>query len=247
MTNLPKLLEIWQQSLNWHPTALQQVQFEALYQAILAENKQTNLTRITEPQEFWEKHIWDSLAGFLFLNSLSSSLNLHKPLNIIDIGTGAGFPGLPINIFNPDYTITLLESTRKKVIVLQKIVEELNYNNAFPLVSRAEEVGQNPNYRASYDLAIMRALASPSVCAEYALPLLKMQGIAILYQGQWTEENTALFNKVLPQLGGELAEIKRFKTPLTDSSRHCIYLRKIAETPDKFPRRVGVPKKKPLF
>ncbi|MEH2146140.1 16S rRNA (guanine(527)-N(7))-methyltransferase RsmG [Nostoc sp.] len=244
MTNLlPEMAEIWQQTLNWQPTAQQQAQFQRLYELILEGNRQLNLTRITDPQEFWEKHLWDSLRGIAPL--LSANLSPASPA-LIDIGTGAGFPGIPVRIAVPNSKITLLDSTRKKITFLDNILTELALTNAKTLVGRAEEIGQHPQHRQVYDIALIRAVGAASVCAEYTLPLLKQGGLAIIYRGNWTEDETTALQNAVNQLGGVIESIEKFTTPLSHSIRHCLYLRKVANTPANFPRAVGIPTQKLL-
>ncbi|MCM0590087.1 MAG: 16S rRNA (guanine(527)-N(7))-methyltransferase RsmG [Gloeotrichia echinulata IR180] len=246
MTNdkLPKMAEIWEQTLNWQPTHQQQLQFQQLYELILAGNSQLNLTRITEPQEFWEKHLWDSLRGIA--PKMQFIPVLEAGGSVIDIGTGAGFPGVPIAITLPNCTITLLDSTRKKVNFIDKILTTLALTNAKTLIGRSEEIGQERQHRQNYDMALIRAVGTASVCAEYALPLLKKGGLAVIYRGNWTDEETTALENAVPQLGGVIELIEQFTTPLSDSIRHCLYVRKIANTPANFPRAVGVPTQKPL-
>ncbi|QHG16646.1 16S rRNA (guanine(527)-N(7))-methyltransferase RsmG [Nostoc sp. ATCC 53789] len=244
MTNLlPEMAEIWQQTLNWQPTVQQQGQFQKLYELILEGNRQLNLTRITDPQEFWEKHLWDSLRGILPV--LSGNLPLASP-NIIDIGTGAGFPGVPVAMTVPNCTITLLDSTQKKITFLDNILTELALTNTKTLVGRAEEIGQYYKHRMAYDIALIRAVGAVSVCAEYTLPLLKQGGLAIIYRGNWTKDETTALQNAVKLLGGVIESIEQFTTPLSHSIRHCVYLRKVATTPIQFPRPIGVPTQKPL-
>ncbi|MEH1869419.1 MAG: 16S rRNA (guanine(527)-N(7))-methyltransferase RsmG [Nostoc sp.] len=244
MTNLlPEMAEIWQQTLNWQPTVQQQGQFQKLYELILEGNRQLNLTRITDPQEFWEKHLWDSLRGILPL--FSGNLPLDSP-TIIDIGTGAGFPGVPVAMTIPNCTITLLDSTQKKITFLDNLLSELTLTNAKTLVGRAEEIGQYYKHRMAYDIALIRAVGAVSVCAEYTLPLLKQGGLAIIYRGNWTKDETTALQNAVKLLGGVIESIEQFITPLSHSTRHCVYLRKVATTPVQFPRPVGVPTQKPL-
>ncbi|WP_298908492.1 16S rRNA (guanine(527)-N(7))-methyltransferase RsmG [uncultured Nostoc sp.] len=251
---LPEMAEIWQQTLNWQPTAQQQAQFQRLYELILEGNRQLNLTRITDPQEFWEKHLWDSLRGIAPLLSANFSPTPLLPCSpvpsapsaLIDIGTGAGFPGVPVTITVPNCTITLLDSTRKKITFIDNILTELALTNAKTLVGRAEEIGQHPQHRQAYDIALIRAVGAASVCAEYTLPLLKQGGLAIIYRGNWTKEETTDLQNAVSQLGGVIELIEKFTTPLSDSIRHCLYVRKIANTALNFPRAVGVPSQKPL-
>ncbi|MFN6564813.1 MAG: 16S rRNA (guanine(527)-N(7))-methyltransferase RsmG [Nostoc sp. ChiSLP01] len=245
MTNsLPEMAEIWQQTLNWQPSAEQQRQFQKLYQLILEGNRQLNLTRITDPQEFWEKHLWDSLRGIAPKGQFISSL--EESVSVIDIGTGAGFPGIPVKIAAPNCTITLMDSTRKKITFIEQTLTELALTNTKTLVGRAEEIGQQPEHRQAYDIALIRAVGTASVCAEYTLPLLKQGGLAIIYRGNWTEDETTALENAVKQLGGVIELIEKFTTPLSESIRHCVYLRKVATTPVQFPRATGIPTQKPL-
>jgi 16S rRNA (guanine527-N7)-methyltransferase len=242
---LPILNEIWQNTLGWHPDKEQQEKFQQLYEEILLGNRQLNLTRITDPKDFWEKHIWDSLAG---LKALDISLELIKKrqLKVIDIGTGAGFPGLPIAIALPFWTVTLLDSTRKKINFLDDLIIKLNLKNTQTIVGRVEEIGQNTLHRTAYDLAVIRAVSDASICAEYALPLLKIDGLAILYRGHWSDRDRIALEPAVEKLGGKIESAIELVTPLGASVRNCIYLRKVAPTPPQFPRAVGIPVQKPL-
>ncbi|RCJ14890.1 16S rRNA methyltransferase G [Nostoc sp. ATCC 43529] len=245
MTNsLPEMAEIWQQTLNWQPSVQQQTQFQKLYELILEGNRQLNLTRITDPQEFWEKHLWDSLRGIAPKGEFISSL--QESVSVIDIGTGAGFPGIPVKIAAPNCTITLMDSTRKKITFIEQTLTELALTNAKTLVGRAEEIGQQPEHRQAYDVALIRAVGTASVCAEYTLPLLKQKGLAIIYRGNWTEDETTALQNAVKQLGGVIEAIEKFTTPLSESIRHCVYLRKVGTTPVQFPRATGIPTQKPL-
>jgi len=281
--SLPEMADIWQQTLNWQPTVHQQTQFQQLYELILEGNTQLNLTRITEPLEFWEKHLWDSVRGISFLlsgNNHNSPLSTpvaplgedsrvggfpdlselsvetprphwlpsspSSPPSFIDIGTGAGFPGIPIAITVPNCTVTLLDATRKKISFIEKIQAALSLTNVKTLTGRSEVIGQESQHRQTYDIALIRAVGTASVCAEYTLPLLKQGGLAVVYRGSWTEAETASLENALNQLGGVIESIEQFTTPLSHSIRHCLYLRKIKTTPAKFPRAPGIPTQKPL-
>ncbi len=242
---LPDLADLWQETLNWQPDSPQQSQFQRFYELILESNRQLNLTRITEPSEFWEKHLWDSLRGIVrLLKSLPTPSS--SPFCAIDIGTGAGIPGVPVAIVRPDWTVTLLDSTRKKISFVQSAVETLELKNIKTAVDRVEQIGHDRYHREHYDLALIRAVATASVCAEYALPLLKVGGVAILYRGQWTTEEAQGLALAVEQLGGTIEATDGFVTPLTQSTRHCIYLRKVALTPTTFPRTIGIPTQDPL-
>jgi len=218
---LPEMDTVWQQTLNWLPDEQCKIQFQHLYEGILEGNRQLNLTRITTPEEFWEKHLWDSLRGVVpGLTSLFT-----KPQQVIDIGTGAGFPGIPVAIAFPDIQVTLLDSTRKKINFLSDLIPRLALENATTLVGRAEAIAQQQQHRQQYNIALVRAVGKVSVCAEYALPLLKTGGLAILYRGHWNDEEKDTLLPVLEQLGGVIESIEQFTTPLSNSVRHCLYLR----------------------
>ncbi len=263
--SLPQHLECWQETLHWQPTLLQQQQFQHLYAQTLQGNRQLNLTRITEPEAFWEKHLWDSLSGIkpwlparsietpesileVLPPNLSPTLPSTLPSNCrsIDIGTGAGFPGLPIALVQPSWTVTLLDSTRKKMAFVEMMLAELEIKNAKTLSDRVEQAAYHPRHRAAYDLATLRAVAAASACAEYALPLLKVGGIAVLYRGQWTEEEAIALEATLQVLGGRLVAVEAFKTPISQGDRHCLYLTKEKPTSPEFPRPTGIPTRVPL-
>ena len=238
------MMDIWSETLNWKPSPQQQEQFQRLYELIIEGNRQQNLTRITEPQDFWEKHLWDSLRGIKFL--ISAREEEAEKINIIDLGTGAGFPGIPVAVTVKNCTVNLVDSTKKKINFIDNILPALNLNNVKAIVSRAEEIGRDSKHRESYDFALIRAVGSASACAEYTLPLLKLGGLAVVYRGSWTEEETINMENAVQQLGGIIESIEQFYTPITNGDRHCLYLRKVENTPGKFPRKVGVPTQRPL-
>lgn len=244
------MAELWQQTLGWCPSAAQQALFQHLYQAVLEGNQRLNLTRITEPQEFWEKHIWDSLSGVQpwLAPALEPQADTPEaaPLSMLDIGTGAGFPGVPVAIALPQHRITLLDSTRKKIAFLEDLSTQLGLTNVRAIANRAETLGHHPQHRAAYDRVLLRAVAPVSVCAEYALPFLRQGGIAVLYRGQWSAEEETTLRAIAPQLGGELKAVLPFQTPLSHSIRHCIQLQKVAPTATQFPRAPGLPRQRPL-
>jgi len=238
---LPQLTNLWQSTLGWSPSSQQQQQFEQLYQGILAGNQQCNLTRITEAEAFWEKHLWDSLRGIIpfGLENLTAA-------SFIDLGTGGGFPGLPCAIALPHAQITLLDSTQKKIAYLKTLISQLDLSGVKAIAARAEAFAQQQKQQERYDITLTRALAAAPVCAEYAFPFLKVGGKAVLYRGHWTVEEEADLNEALAELGGIMEKVERFSTPITDSERHCLYLQKIEPTDPRFPRPVGVANKEPL-
>ncbi|PZD73877.1 Ribosomal RNA small subunit methyltransferase G [Acaryochloris thomasi RCC1774] len=245
----PKLpQQDWLKILDWQPSPQQLEQFQNLYAQILQGNQQLNLTRITEAPDFWEKHLWDSLAGVRPWLVEESSLPVVLPddCRVIDIGSGGGFPGLPVAIACSAWQVSLLDATRKKMAFLETVAQALGLANVKVICDRAESLGQDPAHRQQYDLALIRAVGPASVCAEYALPLLKLRGIAVLYRGQWSEDEAGALRAALEQLGGEIVETRRFKLPVSGGERHYLYLQKQQETSQKFPRRVGLPVKRPL-
>jgi 16S rRNA (guanine527-N7)-methyltransferase len=244
---LPTFQDVWQSTLQWSPTPQQQALFQSLLTQLCALNTGVNLTRITSPEAFWEKHLWDSLWAIQpWLNA-----RLH-PLRIIDVGTGGGFPGIPVAIAAhqpsdlPLWQVTLLDSTRKKVTCLETLCQSLPLANAHPVCDRAETLGRKEGDRATYDMALIRAVGPVSSCAEYTLPFLKVGGTAIIYRGQWSLEEEQTLQQALLELGGVLTEIRNTSTPLTQAQRHCLYVRKEKFTPATFPRPVGLPTQHPL-
>ncbi|MBD2069427.1 16S rRNA (guanine(527)-N(7))-methyltransferase RsmG [Leptolyngbya sp. FACHB-671] len=239
---LPVMAELWQETVGWQPDEQQQTKFQRLYELILEGNQKLNLTRITEPQEFWEKHLWDSLRGIAFrlkdnktpVNELTSS-----SLQILDIGTGAGFPGLPVAIALPHATVTLLDSTRKKIAFLDSLIPELSVENVKTLVGRAEQMRGDRQHREQYDLALIRAVGSASACAEYALPLLKPGGSVVLYRGQWTDAEATELAQTAERFNGKLDTVEEFTTPLTQGIRHCIAVQKVSSSQVNLPRKTA--------
>jgi 16S rRNA (guanine527-N7)-methyltransferase len=265
MSPLPDHADLWQQTLNWQPDSIQQAQFQRLYDRILDGNRSFNLTRITEPSDFWEKHLWDSVRAIKNLLQREKAKDRgqkdreqktegnqefgergSEAGTVIDIGTGAGFPGIPIAIALPHWQITLLDSTRKKIDFLAEMLPDIPLAKVTLLLGRAEEIGQQRHHRERYDLATLRAVSSAATCAEYALPLVKVGGYAILYRGHWSTEETDVLEGVVAQLGGTVEAVEQFATPITQGDRHCLYLRKVAPTPSLYPRLVGLPAQSPL-
>jgi len=243
---LPAMLNLWQTTLGWQPSDHQISQFQNLYEAIIIGNRKHNLTRITTPEDFWEKHLWDSLVGVALLNTEEKLRLEDSAPKVIDIGTGAGFPGLPVAIAYTQWQLTLVDSTQKKIAFVGKTTAQLSLKNVHALVERAETIGRDSRHRELYDLALIRAVGKPSVCAEYILPLVKVGGLAILYRGYWEEEDTINLESAVDELGSAIELIHSQRTPITESIRHCIYLRKHSPIADKYPRAVGVPNQKPL-
>ena len=225
-TQLPILLDQWQQTVNWQPTDQQLQKFQQFYDLINVANHSLNLTRILEPEAFWEKHLWDSLQPIV-ATDLASNLSGA----VIDLGTGGGFPGIPIAMCRPDWSVTVVDSTAKKINFIQSSLATLQLSNVQTVIGRAETLNQDRTYRQQYQLVTLRAVANAAVCAGYALPFLAVGGVAILYRGQWSTQEQVDLGQAAKRWGGEIVEVKEFQTPLTLGVRHCVYLRKVSNTP----------------
>lgn len=228
------------QQFNLSLTETQLSAFEQYGQELIAWNKKINLTRIVEPEEIAVKHFLDSLSVCQALPDLSPGFS------IIDVGSGAGFPGLPLKIALPDIRLTLLESTGKKTAFLQHIVNTLNLTGVTVLTARAEEAGQQPTHREQYDIAVARAVSALPTLAEYILPLVKVGGLVIVQKGQPPAEEVKAATSALEILGGKLYEILPVTVPGLNAERHLLVISKDKSTPKQYPRRPGLPAKKPI-
>ncbi len=215
-----------------------ETRMRALVDEVLRVNQQLNLTSIREPDEAWTKHILDSLQG------LQTGL-FEGTKSVVDVGSGAGFPGLPLAIARPDLKVTLLESTRKKCDFLRETIQKFELN-ARILNERAETAAQNKVWRERYAVATVRAVGSLSEVCELTLPLVKVGGYAVLWRGQWAKEETQAARGVLKSLGGKLHSVTPYNLPAHPLQFHLVVLEKVASTPAKFPRREGLPKHQPL-
>lgn len=202
-------------------------------------NAHTNLTAITDPDAIPIRHFLDSL-------SIAKAISLSDGLRIIDVGSGAGFPGLPLAIAYPGIEVTLLESTGKKSQFLKHVIQTLDLPNTTTIHARAEEAGQDPIHRAQYDLAVARAVARLPALLEYLLPFVKLGGHAIAMKGSTAPDEVTASTSALNLLGGTLDRIETVALPGLDDPHHLVIVQKTAPTPDKYPRRTGVPTKRPL-
>ena len=213
-----------------------------LYNDLLLEtNKSLNLTAITEFDDVVVKHFLDSCMA------LSDRAEVFSgPLRLVDVGTGAGFPGLPLKIMRPEIRLTLIDSLRKRVDFLQDTVRKLELDHVDCIHARAEEAGRDPALREQFDLAVSRAVARLSVLSEYVLPFVKEGGLFIAYKSGDMAEELQEAGNALRILGGTVEKVSVFTIPGTDYERSLIYIRKTAKTPEKYPRKAGKPEKKPL-
>lgn len=209
------------------------------YMNLLVEwNKKINLTAITEEKDIILKHFVDSLTVLKYIKENKS---------IVDVGTGAGFPGIPLAIMNESLKITLVDSLNKRINFLNEVCSKIMLKNTKAIHSRAEEFGQDNNYRESYDIAISRAVSNLTVLAEYLLPLVKVGGKIICMKGPDIEEELKQAKSAIDILGGKFERCDNFCLPKSDISRNIIIINKIKETPKKYPRKAGTPVKTPLF
>ena len=211
--------------------------FETYYDMLIDRNKVMNLTAITEFDEVMDKHFLDSV--YLF-----RSIKLEADYKLIDIGTGAGFPGIPLKIVFPELKMTLLDSLNKRVGFLNDLIEELNLNNIEAIHGRAEDIARNKAYRASYDIAVSRAVANLSTLSEYCLPFVKIGGKFVSYKSGDCADEVDNAKAAIHLLGGKINKIDEFS--YSNNSRSFIVIDKVMNTSNKYPRKAGLPSKKPL-
>ena len=204
---------------------------------LIDRNKVMNLTAITEFDEVMDKHFLDSV--YLF-----RSIKLEADYKLIDIGTGAGFPGIPLKIVFPELKITLLDSLNKRVGFLNDLIEELNLNNIEAIHGRAEDIARDKAYRASYDIAVSRAVANLSTLSEYCLPFVKIGGKFVSYKSGDCADEVDNAKAAIHLLGGKINKIDEFS--YSNNSRSFIVIDKVMNTSSKYPRKAGLPSKKPL-
>ena len=202
-------------------------------------NARVNLTAITEPKAIEMRHFLDALTCLLVVAPTPG-------LRIIDVGTGAGFPGLPLKIAYPDLRVTLLEATAKKVAFLEHLVELLGLEGVTLVNARAEEVGQREEHRETYDWVLARAVAEMRVLAEYVLPLCRLGGHCLAQKGEDAPQEVAVAQKAIDLLGGRVDQLTPVELPTVAETRYLVDIAKVAATPPAYPRRPGRPAKRPL-
>ena len=218
--------------------------FEKYYELLIEKNKVMNLTAITDKEDVIVKHFIDSIALIPYL--LDKGININNELKIIDIGTGAGFPGLPLKIMMPDVKLTLLDSLNKRVSFLNEVIDELKLKDIEALHGRAEDYASDNKYREKYDICVSRAVANLSTLSEYCIPFVKEDGFFISYKAGESEEEINNSKNAIKILGGKINKVEEFVLPGTDASRVFVFIRKQELTDKKYPRKAGVPAKKPL-
>ncbi len=232
--------------------------FQIYYEELVVWNERLNLTAVTDYEDVQHKHFLDSLTCLLVLpggrgdapvpDTVPLSSGTERPWRCIDVGTGAGFPGLPMKILRPNLHLTLLEATGKKTVFLRRLVGKLGLRSVEVVHGRAEELGQRRGYRESYDLVVARAVAELPVLAEYCLPFCCVGGCFIAQKSaSGVEDELASAQKAISALGGCVREVKPMNLPGLVPERCLVAIDKVGSTPEKYPRRPGMPAKRPLL
>lgn len=218
---------------------IQKKQFTDFYEYLVEKNKVMNLTGITEFQEVLVKHFLDSLACV-------KAVDMNKVNRIMDIGTGAGFPGVPLKIAFPHLEACLLDSLKKRVNFLEETFQLLKLENITAIHGRAEEFAKNKTYRETYDLCVSRAVSNLATLSEYCLPYVKTGGFFISYKSGTIQEEVEQAQKAVKILGGKIQDVVYFQLPDSEIQRSLVVIEKIKATPGRYPRKAGTPLKEPL-
>ncbi len=216
-------------------------QFNKFYDLLVTWNSFMNLTGITEYEEVLLKHYIDSL----YINILDE-VDFNEPVKVIDIGTGAGFPGLPLKIAFENVDITLLDSLNKRIKFINEVVSNLELESVNPIHGRAEDYANNIMYRECYDYCVSRAVANLATLSEYCLPFVKIGGYFISYKSGEIDQEINESKNAIKILGGEIVEVKKIKLPESDIDRSFVVIKKVKATGKKYPRKAGLPSKEPL-
>lgn len=212
-------------------------QFYKYMNLLIEWNEKINLTAIIEPEEIILKH---------FIDSLTICKYIENNATLADVGTGAGFPGIPLKIYRPDIKITLVDSLNKRIIFLNEVINNLELKNIVTIHSRVEDFGKNKNYREKYDYVTARAVANLNTLSEYLVPIVKVNGKAICMKGNDVQDEVDNAKHAIKILGGTVEKVDYFKLPNSDISRNIIVVKKVNNTPARFPRKAGMPSKEPL-
>ena len=234
-SHFQKILEKWEIPFS----SEQQEQFVTYYKMLVEKNKVMNLTAITEFDEVLDKHFLDSIA-------LAQYVDLTKSISLIDLGTGAGFPGMPLKIMFPNLKVTLADSLNKRIVFLDEVIGELGLTDIQTVHARAEDLAHNSDYREQYDYCVSRAVANLSSLSEYCLPFVRIGGTFISYKSGEIEEELAAAKKAIFLLGGQFDQVIPFQLEGTDLSRSFVLINKDKKTAKTYPRKSGMPTKKPL-
>ena len=209
------------------------------YEMLIEKNKVMNLTSITDYKEVMIKHFADSLSILKYLEPIENEY-------VLDIGTGAGLPGIPLKIFLPEAKFVLVDSVNKKLKFISEVIDKLNLKNIELIHGRAEELGHDKLYRDKFDFVFSRAVANLSTLSEYTIPFLKFDGLFVSYKAAVVNDEISNAGKAIKILGGEIEGIKKFYLPIIKDERDLVFIRKKRNTPNKYPRKSGIPSKEPL-
>jgi 16S rRNA (guanine527-N7)-methyltransferase len=237
----PELFATTLSNHNLKLSAKQEQQFKTYFKELITVNEHVNLTRITEEDEVYLKHFYDSLTPLLLVPEVFT-----EGAKVCDVGAGAGFPSLPIKILRPDLRLTIVDSLGKRLKFLQELLDKLEISGVELVHGRAEDVGQNPAYREQFDLVTARAVARMSVLSEYCLPLAKTGGKFVALKGPKAASELADAKKALDTLGGKVSFSQEFTLAGTEEERTIVVVDKVKKTPAKYPRQAGTPNRKPL-
>ena len=229
------------EELNITLTDEQIEQFLQYYEMLVEKNKVMNLTGITEYEEVIQKHFLDSLSLIRVIPDIAS-----QKLTVIDLGTGAGFPGIPLKIAFPELEITLMDSLNKRSLFLQEVSTALDLKKVSAVHGRAEEMASNATHRQQYDLCVSRAVSNLAVLTEYCLPFVKKGGLFVSYKSADSDAEIQEGKKAISILGGKLTSVDKFQLPDSDLRRALVCIKKVKDTPKKYPRKAGTPAKLPL-
>lgn len=225
--------------LGFELTEKQVHQFNRYYEMLINWNKKVNLTSITDEKEVILKHFLDSIA-------IKEVMDLNTCNGMIDLGTGAGFPGIPLKIMYPHLKVTLVDSLNKRINFLSAVINELSLDLVQCIHSRAEDLGSTDMYREQFDLCVSRAVADLAILSEYCIPFVRCGGYFISYKSSKSGEEIDASRNAIDILGGYLEEARNVKIPFSDIERAFVVVRKEGITPKKYPRKAGKPKKSPL-
>ncbi|MEZ4859708.1 MAG: 16S rRNA (guanine(527)-N(7))-methyltransferase RsmG [Caldilineaceae bacterium] len=230
------------------PLTAQQIrQFAQFYLELITWNQKFNLTAITELADVQTKHFLDSLAGLpLLVEELGETMPPTRPLHGVDIGTGAGLPGVPLKIVAPRLKWTLIDGTGKKIVFLKQLLTKLALTNVAVVQGRAEELGRQTDYRGQFDIVTARAVAPLDTLAEYLLPLARVNGLVMIYKGGSAPQEFINARKAIDTLGGETVRMAPVQVPFLEEQRYILLVRKVRPTPPTYPRGQGLARKKPL-
>lgn len=225
----------------------QLAQFERYYRKLAAWNRRFNLTAITDYEDVQVKHFLDCIAGLpLIAEELQESLPFRRRLNLVDVGAGAGFPGLPLKIAAPQLALSLIDGTGKKIKFLDHMVDVLGLSDVETIQGRAEELGRQPTYRNHFDLVTARAVAPLNTLVEYLLPLVRMSGLVVVLKGASAPQEFMEARKAIDTLGGETVRLAPLRVPYLDAARFILLIKKVRRTPNQYPRGQGLARKQPL-